>query len=208
MKSSDRAILIGLIVVGAFAAFWFLALAPKREEASELGDEISQLNADSRPRSRPSQPRARPRPTTRATSRRWSCSARPHPPTATPIAPCASSSTIAEQAKTDFELLQLGTAPAEAPAPAAETTTDESEAAAEASGEEAATATTTTTAAPATEAAASSLPIGAIRRLGRPRAACLRHEVPGRLLPDRRSLQGHRRHGRVARTPTWTSVAV
>ena len=46
MKASDRTILIGLIVVGLFAAFWFLALAPKREEASELGDKITQLESD------------------------------------------------------------------------------------------------------------------------------------------------------------------
>ena len=46
MKSSDRAILIGILVAGAFAAFWFLALAPKREEASKLETEISGLQSE------------------------------------------------------------------------------------------------------------------------------------------------------------------
>jgi hypothetical protein len=46
MKSSDRAILMGLLVVGVMAAFWFLALAPKREEAAALGDEVTELRAD------------------------------------------------------------------------------------------------------------------------------------------------------------------
>jgi Tfp pilus assembly protein PilO len=43
MKSSDRAILLGLAIVGALAAFWFLALAPKREESAKLGDQITEL---------------------------------------------------------------------------------------------------------------------------------------------------------------------
>jgi hypothetical protein len=45
MKRSDRAILLGLTIVGVVAAFWFLALAPKREESSKLGDEIAQLRS-------------------------------------------------------------------------------------------------------------------------------------------------------------------
>lgn len=36
MKASDRAVMLGLLIVGLGAAFWFFALAPKREEAAEL----------------------------------------------------------------------------------------------------------------------------------------------------------------------------
>ena len=43
MKSSDRAILAGLVVAGMIAAFWFVLLAPKREEASKLEDDVTAL---------------------------------------------------------------------------------------------------------------------------------------------------------------------
>jgi Tfp pilus assembly protein PilO len=43
MKASDRAVLIGLGIAGLLAAFWFLVLAPKREEASKLGDDVAAL---------------------------------------------------------------------------------------------------------------------------------------------------------------------
>lgn len=43
MKSSDRAILLGLAIAGLLAAFWFVILSPKREEASVLGDEVTSL---------------------------------------------------------------------------------------------------------------------------------------------------------------------
>ena len=45
MKSSDRTILLGLALVGLVAAFWFVILAPKREEASSLGTEVDGLRA-------------------------------------------------------------------------------------------------------------------------------------------------------------------
>jgi Tfp pilus assembly protein PilO len=43
MKSSDRAILAGLVVAGLIAAFWFVLLSPKREEASKLEDDVAAL---------------------------------------------------------------------------------------------------------------------------------------------------------------------
>ena len=43
MKSSDRSILLGLAIAGLLAAFWFVILSPKREEASSLGDEVASL---------------------------------------------------------------------------------------------------------------------------------------------------------------------
>jgi hypothetical protein len=46
MKSSDRTILMGLAVVGLIAAFWFLLLSPKREQASELETQVSDLQAE------------------------------------------------------------------------------------------------------------------------------------------------------------------
>lgn len=46
MKSSDRTILIAVACLGLVAAFWFLVLSPKREEASELSSQVSALQAE------------------------------------------------------------------------------------------------------------------------------------------------------------------
>jgi hypothetical protein len=46
MKGSDRIVLVALPVVALVAAFWFLVLSPKREEASTLGDDISRLEGE------------------------------------------------------------------------------------------------------------------------------------------------------------------
>jgi hypothetical protein len=46
MKSSDRMILAGVALAALVAAFWFLLLAPKREEASKLEDEVAALAAE------------------------------------------------------------------------------------------------------------------------------------------------------------------
>ena len=43
MKASDRAVLFALLVVGAMAAFWFLLVAPKRDEVTALDSEIATL---------------------------------------------------------------------------------------------------------------------------------------------------------------------
>ena len=46
MKSSDRAILLGLLILGLLAAFWFMLLAPNRERASELEQQVSTLESE------------------------------------------------------------------------------------------------------------------------------------------------------------------
>jgi hypothetical protein len=43
MKASDRAILIGVLVVAVFGAFYLMILSPKREEAAQLGKDIETL---------------------------------------------------------------------------------------------------------------------------------------------------------------------
>lgn len=45
MKSSDRTIMIALLILGLAASFWFLVLAPKRERASELQTQIDEVRA-------------------------------------------------------------------------------------------------------------------------------------------------------------------
>jgi Tfp pilus assembly protein PilO len=41
----DRAILLSLAVVGLLAAFYFMVLSPKRQEASELGQKVTELQS-------------------------------------------------------------------------------------------------------------------------------------------------------------------
>ncbi len=45
MKSSDRLILVGVALVGIAVGFYFLILAPKREEASDLNDQVTALES-------------------------------------------------------------------------------------------------------------------------------------------------------------------
>jgi Tfp pilus assembly protein PilO len=45
MKASTRPLIAGVIVVAAALAFWTLALSPKRDEAKELGTQIETLNS-------------------------------------------------------------------------------------------------------------------------------------------------------------------
>jgi Tfp pilus assembly protein PilO len=46
VKSSDRTILLVLGCVALVAAFWFLVLGPKRQEASDLQDQVTTLQSD------------------------------------------------------------------------------------------------------------------------------------------------------------------
>jgi Tfp pilus assembly protein PilO len=43
VKATDRTILAGLAIAGLIAAFWFVVLAPKRDEAVTLADEVAAL---------------------------------------------------------------------------------------------------------------------------------------------------------------------
>ena len=45
MKRSDRAILVGVLIVGLLAAFWFVILTPKRDQVSELDAQIAETEA-------------------------------------------------------------------------------------------------------------------------------------------------------------------
>ncbi|HEX2467885.1 MAG TPA: hypothetical protein VHJ54_06740 [Solirubrobacterales bacterium] len=40
MKATDRSVLLGLALAGLIAAFWFVVLAPKREEAADLQKQV------------------------------------------------------------------------------------------------------------------------------------------------------------------------
>ncbi len=158
MKSSDRAILIGLVVIGVFGAFWFLALSPKKEKASELDAQISSLQGEVSAQqalvSEGQQAQA-------DYQRNYSALV-----VLGKAAPAdGDTPSLLEQlihvnakAKTTFNRLALGTAPEEAAAPPAPTTPAPSTTPAPTGST--ATPASTTVATP-TEADASTLPIGA-----------------------------------------------
>jgi Tfp pilus assembly protein PilO len=43
MKATDRTVIAGLAIAGLLAAFWFMVLSPKREEAAKLQDDVTKL---------------------------------------------------------------------------------------------------------------------------------------------------------------------
>ena len=174
MKASDRTVIIVLAVVGALAAFWFLLLAPKRQEASELGDKIAQLETDVAAQEALA---ADGRAAQDDYQRNFSSLVllgKAAPADGDTPAMLEQLVAISRKAKTDFELLEQGSA-TEVPEPiAAETTTDANAAAPPAGGEaapaegatppaegEAAAETTPVSAVPATEGSAATIPIGA-----------------------------------------------
>ncbi len=162
MKASDRGILVGLLVAGAFAAFWFLMLAPKRQEATELGDKIAQLESDVAAQE---QIVAAGRQAQADYQQNFSSlvtlgkAAPADGDTPSMIEQIVS---ISDRSQATFGALKLGSAPEEPEAAAAQTTIDgaeEPEEPAEAAPAEATPAEATPVV--PTEASASSLPLGA-----------------------------------------------
>src|SRR5262249_4764518 len=45
MKGSDKAIVLGVVMAVALAAFYFMIVSPKREKAAELGQDVSKLKS-------------------------------------------------------------------------------------------------------------------------------------------------------------------
>ena len=45
MKQSDRTIVVGVALLGLAIAFWVMVLSPKRQEASDLSQQVNELQA-------------------------------------------------------------------------------------------------------------------------------------------------------------------
>ena len=150
MKSSDRAVLLGLVIVGAAALFWFMLLSPKREEASSLDADIEKVRTELQ------QAEA-----TVASAREAEADYESNFRTVVTLGKAAPSDadspslinqieTIAGRSEVDFPELEMVPGSGAEPTPVQQTTTDQN-----------AAATPTTTAAPATESSAATLPLGA-----------------------------------------------
>jgi len=167
MRGTDRRILLAVGALGLFAAFWFLALSPKRQEAKELEDKAAQLQSDVAAQEAIVSEGREAQADYERNFSSLVVLGKAAPADGDMPALLEQLVSVSDKAKTGFELLQQAEA-VEAPQPAAaETTTDanteppagtDTESPAEA--ETAPEATTVSTVA-ATEASASSLPIGA-----------------------------------------------
>ena len=93
MKQRDRLMLLGVLAAIVLVAGWFLALAPRREEAAKLGEQVADAARRRATRRSPtSSPASLPSASSRATTRPSRDSARPCPTTTTCLRCCCRSS--------------------------------------------------------------------------------------------------------------------
>jgi hypothetical protein len=164
MRALDRTILIAGLLVAVVAAFWFLVLSPKREEAAKLGDDVASLESEVSQLQQVAEfaeqaRREFPRDYTKVVKL-----GKAVPEDDDTASLFAQLSGISERAGVDFMSLALSEGAAESAAPpaspSAETTPPTGETTPPAGEAPAAEAASATAPAP-TEAAAASLPIGA-----------------------------------------------
>jgi Tfp pilus assembly protein PilO len=160
MKSSDRQILIGIGLIGLVAVFWFLVMAPKRQEASKVDEEVTTLRATVEQTEADAAAGEQAQKDFPTNYRRVVALGKAVPADADTSSLLRQLQGLSERSNVDFRSINLeagsGTttaAPVAAPAPPAEGESTETSTATD--------ATATTTAAPASEATAALLPIGA-----------------------------------------------
>ena len=161
MKRSDLMIVAGLGLVGLVAAFWFVVLAPKREEANELGTQVEELQAAVSDAEQLAAAAAAAEKDYGRNYHRLVVLGKAVPEDADTPSLLVELQRIADDDNIDFESITLAEGSGAA-AEAAQVATPPplTEPGAEASGDEA-TPAAETTVAPATEATAATLPIGA-----------------------------------------------
>jgi Tfp pilus assembly protein PilO len=161
MKSSDRTILLGLVILGAIAAFWFLMLAPKRAEVTKLDDDIALVQSELAEQEAAVAAATQARDAYEPNYHRMVVLGKAVPTDADTSSLFVQLDQIAAETGVDFDSIELaaggGAAQPAAPA-AAETTADQ---ATPAEGETASTPTPASEVVPATEAGAADLPLGA-----------------------------------------------
>ena len=175
MKSSDRAVLVGVAILGLVAAFWFMVLAPKRQEASKLGTEVTELRASVAQSEQDATAGLQARKDFPTNYRHLVALGKAVPEDADTPSLLTQLQFLSQRSNVDFRSItlnqsSLGTAtpapaPAPAPAPTDSTSTDTSSTTSTDTSATTSTDTTsttsTTTTAPATETTAALMPIGA-----------------------------------------------
>ena len=181
MKFTDRAVLLSVLMIGLLVAFYFLLLAPKRNQASELSEEITTLQSSVADQEQIATFAEQARKQFPKYYSRVVVLGKAVPEQADSASLLVQLGSISDSAQVEFRGIELGEAAGAAPAPAAAppAAADTAEPAAEEEGEEppaegaapapnpegsvptAAAPSATEAPAPATEATAASLPIGA-----------------------------------------------
>jgi Tfp pilus assembly protein PilO len=164
MKSSDRALLLGLGVLGLLAALWFLVLAPKREEVSRLDDEVAALEASVSEQEQVALAAEQAKDDYERNYHRLVVLGKAVPADDDTASLIEQVTGLAERVGVDFRSILLAEGDSSATAPAAAQTTVDSAGETGSTGAApapAAETSATSTPAPASEAAAALLPIGA-----------------------------------------------
>ncbi len=178
MKRNEQIIVGALIVIAVFAAFWFLVLSPKRNQASQLDDEVSQLKSSLAQAQQDIAAGQQAQKSFRADYRRMVALGKAVPADGEQTSLLVQLQRLADRSGVEFQTVDLGDASASAssaaPAPASTSATGSSSTSTAgstssttstetSSSDSSATSSTTSAAAPApaSEAAASTLPIGA-----------------------------------------------
>jgi len=171
MKRTDLTILAAVGVLGLVAAFWFLVLSPKREEAAELGEKVTQLETAVAEQEQLAAAAEEAESSYNENYQRVVVLGKAVPQDADTPSLLVELQDIANRDDVDFESITLaegsGTtdaaqvaAPPPLTAPDAGSSSEETTPASTGESTDTSTETTTTTA-PATEATAAALPIGA-----------------------------------------------
>lgn len=171
MKSSDRQILAGIGLVGLVAVFWFLVIAPKRDEASKLNTEATELRATVEQTEQDAAAGEQAQKDFPTSYRRLVALGKAVPADADTPSLLRQVQALSERSNVDFRSITLestgGGSLAAAPAPTttapppAEGDTSTTDSSTTDTATTDSTTTTTTTTAPASEASAALLPIGA-----------------------------------------------
>jgi hypothetical protein len=159
MKATDRSILTGLVILGLLAAFWFMLLSPKREDAAELERQVDDLRAEVAAEEELAAAAEQAEADYAKNYERLIVLGKAAPADGDTPSLLAQLTELSKRSHTDFASLTVEEGEA-APQPAAAQTTTDQNAEAAAAGSEAAPAVPVA-AAPATEASAANLPLGA-----------------------------------------------
>jgi Tfp pilus assembly protein PilO len=158
MKAGDRSILIGIGLVGLLAAFWFMALSPKRAEVKELDEQIASVRPEVEQQEQLVAAGMAAQDEFDSNYERLVVLGKAVPADDDASSLFVQISDLAAQAGIDFDAIELTAASGgEAPPAVTETTTDQ----ASGSAAEGAPAAPTSTPVAATETAAAGLPLGA-----------------------------------------------
>jgi len=159
MKATDRSVLIGLVILGLLAAFWFLLLSPKREDAAALETQVDDLSAEVAAQEELAAAAEQAEADYGRNYQRLIVLGKAAPADGDMPSLLAQLTDLSERSHTEFASLTTEDSEAAALPAAAQTTTDQNAAEA-AAGTEAAPAVPVASA-PATEASAATLPLGA-----------------------------------------------